>query len=85
MFPSDVIDIGVTAEGLYYLEFSNVTEEDKGRYTVTATNDLGSCEADTQLRVVREWKPLYTLPSPNTVTSLWFLFPFSLGFLLFSS
>ncbi|XP_063855211.1 obscurin-like isoform X6 [Scylla paramamosain] len=52
VFPSDVIDIGVTAEGLYYLEFSGVTEEDKGRYTVTATNDLGSCEADTQLSVV---------------------------------
>ncbi|MPC37004.1 Muscle M-line assembly protein unc-89 [Portunus trituberculatus] len=52
VFPSDVIDIGVTAEGLYYLEFSSVTEEDKGRYTVTATNDLGSCEADTQLSVV---------------------------------
>ena len=63
MYPSDVIDIGVTAEGLYYLEFRGVTEEDMGRYTVSASNDLGSCEADTQLSVVRESRSLY-IPTP---------------------
>lgn len=59
MYPSDVIDIGVTAEGLYYLEFRSVTEEDMGRYTVCASNELGSCEADTQLSVVRKSRCIY--------------------------
>ncbi|XP_050698180.1 obscurin-like isoform X5 [Eriocheir sinensis] len=52
VYHSDVIDLGVTAEGIYYLEFRGVTQEDMGRYTVHASNDLGSCEADTQLTVV---------------------------------
>lgn len=54
MYPTDVIDTGVTAEGIYYLEFKMVGQEDVGRYTVTATNDLGVAEADTSLTVVRK-------------------------------
>ncbi|XP_042234486.1 obscurin-like [Homarus americanus] len=51
VYPTDVIDTGVTAEGLYYLEFKVVSQEDAGRYTVHASNEEGAVEADTSLVV----------------------------------
>ncbi|XP_066949349.1 LOW QUALITY PROTEIN: muscle M-line assembly protein unc-89-like [Macrobrachium rosenbergii] len=52
VYPTDIIDMGVTAEGLYYLEFRHVSTEDVGRYTVYAVNDEGQCEAECSLNVV---------------------------------
>ncbi|XP_069178633.1 LOW QUALITY PROTEIN: muscle M-line assembly protein unc-89 [Procambarus clarkii] len=51
VYPTDLVDTGVTAEGLYYLEFKVVSEEDAGRYTVVAANDEGTVEADAVLTV----------------------------------
>lgn len=58
VFPTDVIDTGVTAEGVYFLEFKYVNHEDVGRYVVHASNPEGSAEAETTLTVVREYPGL---------------------------
>ncbi|KAK7082961.1 hypothetical protein SK128_020955 [Halocaridina rubra] len=52
VYPTDIIDMGVTAEGMYYLEFRTVSKDDVGRYTVYAINDEGQCEAEASLTVV---------------------------------
>ncbi|KAK8750916.1 hypothetical protein OTU49_015055 [Cherax quadricarinatus] len=51
VFPTDIIDTGVTADGHYYLEFKTVSQEDAGRYAVVANNEEGGVQAEAVLSV----------------------------------
>ncbi|XP_042877694.1 obscurin-like isoform X2 [Penaeus japonicus] len=52
IYPTDIIDTGVTGDGYQYLEFKSVTMEDVGQYTICASNELGTTEAHASLTVV---------------------------------
>ncbi|XP_047481488.1 obscurin-like isoform X2 [Penaeus chinensis] len=52
IYPTDIIDTGVTGDGFQYLEFKTVTMEDVGQYTIFASNEEGTAEFHTSLTVV---------------------------------
>nr|XP_027226590.1 obscurin-like [Penaeus vannamei] len=52
IYPTDIIDTGVTGDGFQYLEFKTVTMEDVGQYTIFASNEEGTAEAHAALIVV---------------------------------
>lgn len=54
IYPTDIIDTGVTGDGFQYLEFKTVTMEDVGQYTIFASNEEGTAEAHASLTVVRK-------------------------------
>ena len=51
---TDVINMGMAADGQFFLEFKHCSTEDAGTYTVVAENEEGKTEATFNLTVNRK-------------------------------